>query len=117
MNDDFRVGIGVKAMALPLQQLAKRFKVVNLAIEDNPDRTVLVVNGLVTAIDVDDAQPAHSQNDVGPDVIAVVVRTAMHHGIAHGLNFVLQYWLPAQAKQTRDSTHTETPREWSGSTS
>jgi len=54
MDDDFCVGSGSEYVAL-FQQLAPKFqKVVNLAIKDDPDRLVLVADGLMAAFQVND---------------------------------------------------------------
>ena len=42
---------------------------------------------------------------LGRGIIAFIVRSAMHHRLAHRLNFFLQYRFSAQAQETRDSTH------------
>ena len=56
VNDDFRVRMGVKLMALSGQFAPQLHVVENLAIEHHPDRAILVVDRLVAAGQVDDAQ-------------------------------------------------------------
>jgi hypothetical protein len=64
------------------------------------------VDGLMTAIDIDDAQPPHSEDGFRPNKITVVIWPAMHHCIAHGLHLFLQYRFAVQAEETRNTTHT-----------
>ena len=49
VDDDLRVGVRRKRMALRLELPPQLAKIVNLAVEEDGDRTVLVINGLVAA--------------------------------------------------------------------
>jgi hypothetical protein len=59
MNDDFRVGVGVKAMAARFEFLAKLSEVVNLSVIDNAESLVLVEDRLVTPSQIDNAEPPY----------------------------------------------------------
>jgi hypothetical protein len=64
VDKDFRVRSGFEVMALFNQALAKLEIIINLAVEDNPNRTVLVAKRLTAALQVNDAQAAVSQSNV-----------------------------------------------------
>ncbi len=83
MNDGFRVAVGAVLMAAGNQLLAQCAVVINFAVEDDPKRTVLVRNGLVACLQVDNAEAAHADPGSAIGVEAVVVRPAMRHGMAH----------------------------------
>ena len=68
--------------------LAQASVVVDLAVEDDPDRLVFVGDRLVPALQVDDAEPAHADADVPVHVLAVVVGSTMAQLVAepsHGV--------------------------------
>ena len=58
--------------------------VVDLAVEDDPDRAILVRHGLLAAVEVDDAQPAHAEPHAVAEVDALLVGSSMGHRPAHG---------------------------------
>ncbi len=65
----------------------RRFAVVvDLAVEDDPHRAVLVGDGLVPAVQVDDRQPAVAQDRLAAGVQPLIVRTAMADRIGHLLD-------------------------------
>src|SRR5262245_19206529 len=57
--------------------------VVDLPVEYDVDRTILVDHRLVAAGHVDDAEPAHPDRDAGSDVVATVVGAAVSNRVAH----------------------------------
>src|SRR5439155_18392030 len=68
-------------------QLAPQFgEVVNLAVEDDPDRAVFVVNRLMSARQIDNAQAPHPERDAGLDEHTFVVRSAMTDDVAHAMD-------------------------------
>jgi len=103
-----RLGVAVRAegVALLLQLLPQRLVVVDLPVEDQGQRPVLVVDRLLPAREVDDAQPAHAERDARLDVIALVVGPAMHHGVAHRLDPRAQVGLGhPRIDEPRDPAH------------
>src|SRR4051812_3345232 len=96
-------------MPLLLEVLSQRFEIVDLAIEHDPYGAIFVMYRLVTAIEVDDTEAAHSDNRIRRHVVTVIIGPAMHHGIAHRLNFFLQRRFSTQAQKTCNSTHTGSP--------
>ena len=108
VDDDFGVGVRVETMALAFESRAQRLEVVDLTIEDHPDGSVFVVHGLMPTLDVNDAEAPHSEHGFRTDVVSRIVRSAVHHRVAHRLNFDFRYRLSAQAQQSCDSTHSHT---------
>jgi hypothetical protein len=76
---DERLGVAVGAEAVPTcAQLGAQLDIiVNLAIEDDVDRSILVRNRLMAAGQIDNAQPADRETDSGFLEVAFVVRAAM----------------------------------------
>src|SRR5215510_4237403 len=70
-------------MAARKQFLAQLGEVVNFAVEDHPNRAVLVADRLAPRGQVDDREPPHSQRDVLFEIEAFVVRPAMNDGRRH----------------------------------
>src|SRR5450432_1485037 len=83
MNERFGVAVGLKAMALGDQLCAQRLVIVDLAVEDHPERAVLIRNGLMAGAEVNDAETAHADGAAAFDMEAFVVRTAMANPVAH----------------------------------
>src|SRR5262245_60282120 len=83
MDDDFGVGIRAELMAAREQPPAQFGKIVNLAVEDYPDRAVFVGDWLMARGQVNDRKPPHSQRDVVLEIKAFVVRAAMPNGRRH----------------------------------
>src|SRR5205085_1985905 len=61
-------------------------KIVNLAVENNPNAFVFVENGLMPAGKINDAETAHAQAHAVFDENAFVIRTAMHDRLAHAMD-------------------------------
>jgi hypothetical protein len=61
VNERLAVRVGAEAVTLRFEQLAQRDVVVDLAIGDDTDRLVLVVEGLLAAFHVDDREPRVAQ--------------------------------------------------------
>src|SRR2546423_2444721 len=62
--------------------------VVDLAVQHAPDRRIFVADRLMSAGDIDDAQPPHSQPNPreGIDIHAFIIRTAVLHQPVHPKN-------------------------------
>jgi hypothetical protein len=84
VHDGFRVAAVAELVAECGQLGADRFKIVDLAVEDDGDTAVLVIHRLVATLRVDHRQPAVAQRDAGGEVEAVAVRAAMGNGVGHG---------------------------------
>src|SRR5712691_7689542 len=83
VNDHLSVSAGVEAVATSFQRRAQLWEVVDLPIEDDPNSSVLVVDGLMPRRQIDDTQPAHAQRGTPLSVDSFVVRSAVHDGLAH----------------------------------
>src|SRR5574341_562257 len=88
MNDGLGGGGGIELVAAGDQVFAQIVMVVDFAIEDDPDRTVLVRDRLVAAGDVNDRKAAHSDGGLARDVIAFIIRPAVSDHAAHPRNQV-----------------------------
>ena len=67
------------------QFLTQRLIVVDLAVEGDDLRTILVVDGLLAAAEVDDAEPSMAERRMLVDVMAFAVRPAMRDHVGHTL--------------------------------
>src|SRR5712664_3645426 len=87
MNENFRVRLRDEAVTAERQALAQVAIVVQLAVEDDRDVLGFVPGGLVTAGQINDAQPAHPQcKSWRPRITgkkAFFIRTAMLHRRGH----------------------------------
>ena len=61
-------------------------EVVDLAVEDDHHRAVLVVDRLVAGLEVDDAQALDPEPDLGLDVQAARIGPSVLEGRAHALH-------------------------------
>jgi hypothetical protein len=64
-------------VALLLKAMTQILVIVDLAVKHEPQGAILVSDWLVAREQVNDAQPAHAQPDVGIGIVALVVGTAM----------------------------------------
>src|SRR5437868_7017955 len=83
MHDDLSIRVGVEVVSPTLKFLSQFRKVVNLAVIDDPNTLVFVVNGLVTATNINDAQPSHAQAHRAASIDPLVVGTTVNNGLAH----------------------------------
>src|SRR4051812_10757925 len=65
------------------QFCAKLGVVINFAIEDDPDRAVLVMDWLLAGRQIDDREPPHAECDARHDATSFVIRTAVADRRAH----------------------------------
>jgi hypothetical protein len=80
--------------------------IVDFTIEDNPNRAVLIADGLVAGDQVNDAQAPHSESDAAVRVNTLIVRTAMSHRGTHPAQDVLaNRGLFPELHDARNSTH------------
>ena len=107
MDDGFRVRPRAQDVALSLQHGAQLDIVIDLAVEHDPDRSVLVRDRLLARLQVDDAQAAHPQGDAILHVKPVAIWPAMGddleairmaRDIAKKIEETMQY--PGQIKVT-----------------
>src|SRR5580704_8991284 len=106
MDDHFRVALGLKNVAFAQEKGTQLLIVVDFAIENDLDRSVLIRDGLMAPLQVDDRKPAKTETYRTRDVVAVIVWPAMVDGVRHGLDeFGRHCRLIAQHQFSADSTH------------
>src|SRR5260370_518199 len=82
-KDDLGIRMGAEAMS-PVRQLRReRLEIVDLAIERDGDRVVLVEQGLLAAGNIDDGEPAMAESDAGRQMKAAAVGTTMGDAVGH----------------------------------
>jgi hypothetical protein len=64
MYYDLGIRLGFEDMALAEEVVAKGLIIVDLAVEDDPDRAILIGKRLVSPGQVDDRQPAKTEPDL-----------------------------------------------------
>src|SRR6185437_11791013 len=83
VNQRFGIAVGGEAMALCDELASQILIIVDLAIENDPHRTVFVRERLVSARKIDDAQAAHADGALSIDIDSFVIGTAMTDLSAH----------------------------------
>ena len=83
MNENFGIGMRIEAVPARFQLMPQLHVIEDLAIENDPDVAILVMDRLLAAGEVDDAQTGMGQSDatVKPDAAAVgaaVMKPADH---------------------------------------
>jgi len=81
---DVGAGVAVSAVAAALKFRTELREVVNLAVEYDCYRAVLVKDRLMSAGKIDDAEAAHAESHRALRVDALIVGSAMHYSVAHG---------------------------------
>src|SRR5579864_7830595 len=105
MNDNFGVAPGRKEVSSCPQFLAQLDEVVDLAVQYNPDGTILVAHRLLARCKIDDAQTPHAQANVCAQVEALVVGTAMKDRCTHIAQLLFEDRLAGQTNNSSDSAH------------
>src|SRR5215467_7649111 len=83
MNNCFGVALGAIVMALRLQLLPQLRVIVDFPVEDDPNRSIFIANGLVPGSEVHDAQPPHAKPYAARNKKAIVVRPSVRHRRTH----------------------------------
>src|SRR5687767_6539810 len=98
----------VEGMPQAEQFVAQGGIVVDLSVEDSPNRPVFVVDRLVAAAQVNDREPPHAEAHARLNEEALVVRPAMAHRSAHCAQTLFTY-LPVRSvgHQAADTAHYE----------
>ena len=83
--------------------------VINFAIKDDPNAAVFIAERLVTALDVNNAEAAHSEPDVLLDKEAAVVGSAVHDSLVHRRQGIaIDALLPIAIEDATDPAHNYT---------
>ena len=85
VRDHLGVALGREAVAARAQLVAQLAEVVDLAVEHDDDRAVLVGDRLIAGDEVDDSQPLDAETDAVVEKHAPRVRPAMLERGAHPL--------------------------------
>src|SRR5262249_31796427 len=90
-----------------LLELGAQFNMVeNLAVEHHPHRPILVVNGLIAAADIDDAEAGMRQTAMRVVIEAVTIRPAMLQRVNHELErAALRRCSITQVQNAGDAAH------------
>src|ERR1044072_1982216 len=83
VNDGFGIAVGVERVAEVFQLLAQLEIVVNLPVEDDPRRSVAIMNWLLAALEVNNRKAAQGETDRAVDVEAIFVRAAVTNRVVH----------------------------------
>jgi len=83
VDDDLGIAVRAKFAALLREFPAELGKIVNLAIEDNPDFSRCIRHGLVSRDEVNDRKSPESKTNGFTEVITLVIGTAMADGFCH----------------------------------
>src|SRR5436190_12272799 len=104
MRDEIHIGARLEPVAAPLELRQLFDVVVELAIADDRDRAVFVVDRLVTPGEIDDGEPAHPQRRRFAVVPALTVGTAMRQS-AHRLADARSAYRAIDADDSRYAAH------------
>ena len=86
MDQNLRVGmVGPKCVPLRSQLRLKLGIVIDFAVEDDAYGIVFIEDGLLSRLQIDDRQTAHSEGDVGALPMPRLIRTAMRNEVRHAL--------------------------------
>jgi hypothetical protein len=106
MDDDLGVGARREDVATVPKSALKIAIVVDLSVEDDVESPILVGDGLMAAVEIDDRQPANAETDRSVDVIADVVRSAVDDRRTHSPNGLgIDWTLSLGVDDAADSTH------------
>ena len=106
MHDDFGVAARVEDVPERLQLRDQLLVVVDLAVEDDDDRAVLVVERLLAGREVDDRQAAMTEPDARLEVHALAVRPAVRLRVVHALQQrAVEVAAAAGVEQSGDAAH------------
>src|SRR5260370_12575932 len=83
MNDGLGIAMRAIPMALRFQLAPQLLMVVDLSVVNNPDVVCLVGDGLMAGLDIDDAEPPHSQTKVLLHEKSFVIRTTIDDLMVH----------------------------------
>src|SRR5262249_23747073 len=111
VQDRFRIGIRSKPVPFRFKQRPERSMVVDLTVERNPARTVLVRHRLVAASAIDDCKPAMPEHNARVLMEAFTVRPAVRDGVRHRLDGLscVSSKRAVQPEYSGDTTHLKRP--------
>ena len=105
MDDHLGVALGGEAVAVAAQAAPQLAEVVDLAVEHDGHRAILVVDGLVARDEVDHAQALDAEPDPVIEVQATSVRPAVRLRLAHALQDLALHRSAGGPCHARDPAH------------
>ena len=105
MKEDLGVGMGAEGVAQGDEPLAQGLIVVDLAVESDDQVMVFVIDGLVSAFEVDDAQAAEAQGRVVIHMLPIGVGPAVDDLVGHRLQKTGFFDRGKIVDKTGDSAH------------
>src|SRR6266851_309010 len=105
MNNDLGVGLCREFVAPSNQFLTKMLKVVDLAVKNDPDRSILIRDRLMTGMQINDAEASHAEAYIGANEKAVVVRTAMDNRRAHAADVLRRDGTAVKTENSYNAAH------------
>jgi hypothetical protein len=109
VDDDFRIAICTENVPTRLEIVAQLLEVIDLPVENDPDRPVFIAHRLVgNCTEIDDRQATVAKPDVSAAPYAFTVRTTMSQRGGHAPK-VLRVNVTVQVKVElpANTTHTE----------
>ena len=88
VNDGFAIAAGGKNVASLLEVASQLDIIVDFAVGDEHEAAILVVKGLPSGLQIDDAEPAHGEHDVRIGERPLAVRSAMREQCVDTLDLV-----------------------------
>src|SRR5437016_14471187 len=79
--------------------------VVNLAIENDPRRSIRIMDRLMAALQIDNREAAHREADAGAKIKSVVIRSSMADRVVHAGEQFAVYLRAITANNACYSTH------------
>src|ERR1700733_10985391 len=107
MYNRLRVRFCREFVAIRNQLLAERCIVVNFSVQQSPNRSIFITDGLATTRNVNDAQAAVTKADSHADINALVVRSTMTQRLVHpAYRFSRHRAALIEFEDSANSTHT-----------
>jgi hypothetical protein len=96
MYQYFGIALGPEPVAPGRRPFPQRLIIVDLAVQDDPERLVFIGNGLAAAGQVDDGQAAEAEAQTRLDVDRHIVGASMGDCRRHGFHVGGSYATPGQ---------------------
>src|SRR5262249_17012602 len=105
VGDHLGVRARAEAMPMPLQTPAQLREVVDLPVLDHVDRAVLVGKGLLSGLEIDDAQSSSPERDLVIDVEPSSAWPSVTHGVRHATERAAGLFGPSVHEEAGDPAH------------
>src|ERR1700694_2933133 len=113
MDDGLGVTLGAIAVTAGLEIVPQIRVVIDFTVEDDPNASVFIADGLVTGLDVDDTEATHCQSDILLNKKSVIVGSAVDDLPIHQRQRVVIHALVRLGMENAaDSTHDYAPIPW-----